>query len=48
MRQLKLTARAERDIDALPAKAKEQIKDALRTLADDPCRGISLKGRWEG
>jgi hypothetical protein len=27
---------------------EEQIRDALRALADDPYRGISLKGRWEG
>jgi mRNA interferase RelE/StbE len=44
---LKLTARAKRDIEALPIKAREQIMNALRTLAIDPS-GISLKGRWEG
>lgn len=31
----------------MPIKAREQIMDALRTLAVDPS-GISLKGRWEG
>lgn len=48
MHRLKLTARAKRDVEALPAKLKEQIRGVLRTLADDPHRGISLKGRWEG
>lgn len=48
MHRLKLTARAKRDVEALPAKPKEQIRDALGALADDPYRGISLKGRWEG
>lgn len=45
---LKLTAQAKRDVETLPAKLKEQIRDALRILADDPYGGISLKGRWEG
>lgn len=48
MSQLKLTARAKRDIEGLPARAKAQIRDALRALADDAYSGISLKGRWEG
>lgn len=48
MHRLKLTARAKRDVEALPAKLKEQIRDALRTLAGDPYRGIDLKGRWVG
>ncbi len=48
MHRLKLTARAKRDVEALSAKPKEQIRGALWTLADDPYRGISLKGRWEG
>ena len=48
MPQLKLTARAKRDIEALPARAKEQIKGAMRTLTEDPHQGINLKGRWEG
>ena len=48
MPQLKFTARANRDIEGLPPKAKTQIRDTLRALADDPHSGISLKGPWEG
>jgi mRNA-degrading endonuclease RelE of RelBE toxin-antitoxin system len=48
MRKLRFTARAGRDIEALPARAKEQIRGALRVLVDDPHGGISLKGPWEG
>ena len=48
MRKLRFTARAGRDIEALPAIAKEQIRGALTVLVDDPHGGISLKGPWEG
>ncbi len=48
MHQLRLTARAKRDIEALPIKTQEQIREALKSLADDPYSGVSLKGQWEG
>lgn len=48
MARLSFTARANRDIEGLPATTKEQIKEALLALASEPYSGIGLRGRWEG
>jgi len=45
---IKFTNRARKDLRRLPPKAKEQVREAILSLAEDPRRGIKLSGRWEG
>ncbi len=45
---IKFTNRARKDLRKLPARIKAQLREAIRSLADDPHQGIKLSGRWEG
>ncbi len=45
---VRFTNRARKDLSKLPARIKAQLREAIRSLADDPYQGIKLSGRWEG
>jgi mRNA-degrading endonuclease RelE of RelBE toxin-antitoxin system len=46
--KIKFTNRACKDLRKLPARIKAQLREVIRSLADDPYQGIKLLGRWEG
>jgi mRNA interferase RelE/StbE len=46
--KIKFTNRARKDLRKLPARIKAQLREVIRSLADDPYQGIKLLGRWEG
>jgi mRNA interferase RelE/StbE len=43
---IKLTNRAKKDLRRLPSKIKVQVREAIRSLMQDPYRGVKLSGRW--
>jgi mRNA-degrading endonuclease RelE of RelBE toxin-antitoxin system len=46
--KIKFTNRARKDLRKLPARIKAQLREVIRSLANDPYQGIKLLGRWEG
>jgi mRNA-degrading endonuclease RelE of RelBE toxin-antitoxin system len=46
--KIKFTNRARKDLRRLPARIKAQLREVIRSLANDPYQGIKLLGRWEG
>ncbi len=48
MYRVYLTTRAEKDIKKLSSRIKEETKDILRVLADNPYKGIALLGKYKG